>query len=348
MENIYSKSETQSDLRANGRILNEQALIRRTNKMIDDWNVYPQIPAGDLTFGFISKVEQFNPLYSLDNLRTSILDMLMEQTDYKYDYEEFDEIMASTFGLREENLKIKIADNLVKEYKEKVGTIRMIYDSEMDLRPDETTVFYYAYSIYKISAELKNDDGLFFARLALKALDNFYCKKNQMPYFGIKKSGMLLNLSQYNEDRQLYLHILNLIESAICKNGEKSSAILNQVKEKENSKKRKNNLKNAKNTTLNVFIRIFMVVAVLISFKIYMGVINFDFDSWIIDLSKILLLFSATIFNIKNRNLVKVIIFDIVMAALFYPLCWLVTYLALFAIIFVVLMVVGFFKLTND
>lgn len=91
-----------------------------------------------------------------------------------------------------------------------------------------------------------------------------------------------------------------------------------------------------------------MVVAVLISFKIYTGVINFDFDSWIIDLSKILLLFSATIFNIKNRNLVKVIIFDIVMAALFYPLCWLVTYLALFAIIFVVLMVVGFFKLTND
>lgn len=177
MNNIYSESETQSNLYANGKILNEQALIRRTNKMIDDWNIYPQIPEGDLTFGFISKVEQFNPLYSLDNLRTSILDMLMEQTDYKYDYEEFDQIMASTFGLREENLKIKIADNLIRQYKEKVSTMRMIYDSEMYLRPDETTVFYYAYSIYKISAELKNDDGLFFARLVLKALDNFYCKK---------------------------------------------------------------------------------------------------------------------------------------------------------------------------
>lgn len=344
MENMYSKS----DFYESKNIENEQALIRRANKMIDDWNIYPQMPEGDLTFGFISRVEHFNPLYSLDNLKASILDMLMEQTDYKYDYEEFNQIMASSFGLREENLKLKIVDNLIRRYKEKVGTIRMIYDSEMNLRPDETTVFYYAYSIYKISAELKNDDGLFFARLTLKALDNFYCEKNKIPYFGINKSGMLLSLPQYNEDRQLYLHILNLIESAICKNGEKSSELLNQVKENESNKKRKNNLKNTKNTAVNISVRIFMVIAVILSFNVYMNVIEFDFDSWIIDLSRILLFAATMIFNIKNRNLVKVIIFDIVMAALFYPLCWLVTYLALFAIIFIVLMVVGFFKLTND
>lgn len=71
-----------------------------------------------------------------------------------------------------------------------------------------------------------------------------------------------------------------------------------------------------------------------------------EFDEWIPGVSGIILFFIALMFNIRVRNAVGVILFNIVLAAMFYPFCWLVAWVSLFALLAIILVVIGFFNFT--
>lgn len=346
MEEIYSKSAENLKTLQEGGMPNGDALIRRANKMISEWNIYPAIPTrGDLTFNFIANVRNFEPLFELKALESAILDMMMEQTNCQYDYDEFKELIDISFGRQERDLKIRVLQALISDYKSFVSTLSVKYDNQMNLRPDETAIFYYSYSIYKVSAELGNIDGLFFARQALQALDIFYCEKNKIPYFGISKSGKFLSLSQFKEDKQLYDYIMNLIENSIKQNGgESHKERLNELHSKEKSKK----TKAAAGSATNVLIRIAMIFVVWGLCGLYTRIVQFDFDSWIFIVSQVIVIISAILFNVRYKNLAAVIIMDIVIAALLYPLCWVVSWVALAGIIFVVVIAISFFSFVHS
>lgn len=346
MENISSKSTENATVLKDTVIPNSEALMRRANKLISDWNIYPAIPTrGDLSFAFIANVKNFDPLSPLQMLKSAILDMMMEQTNYEYDYEDFSELLIATFGKEEKNLKTQILKALIEDCKSIIQTMRMKYDNLMSLRPDETTVFYYSYSIYKIANQLGIIDGLFFARQALQALDNFYCEKSNTPYFGISRSGKFLSLSEFKEDRQLYNYVMNLIEAAIKENGgETAEENLNKIHGKEKAQK----TKMATGKATNILIRIAMVFAVWLLCGVYTRIVPFNFDSWIILASQAIVMLSTILFNLKHNNLAAVIIMDIVIAALLYPICWVVSFFALGIILFGVFIVLSFYSFTRS
>ena len=204
---------------ANNRdIANRDALVRRANKMVREFDQYPLMPRGNLTLDFIRDVFNFNPLFVLDDLKHSVLDMLLEQTEYAYEEEELLPILEETYGKQEQQQKERILNILIDNFKKDLEGLRFRYWKYMNLRPDETVVFYYAFSVFYIARELHNDEGLLFARKTLRALHLFQCEKDDGLLDSIRHTGELLTLSEFSEDREIYIKLLRMIENEIQKN----------------------------------------------------------------------------------------------------------------------------------
>lgn len=204
-------------------IENYDALIRRANKMVKEYDRYPLIPEGNLSIEFIQNVFNFNPLFVLNDLRKAVLDMLLKVTEYKYDEEQLYPILKETYGKHESQHKERILRTLIENYKYDLKHYSFKQHSYMSLRPVETQIFYYAFSIFYISRDLKNGSGMFFARHALKGIGLIHCERSTTPFDGIGSTGRLLELSEFTKDAVVYNKMMQMIESEIEKSGDQES-----------------------------------------------------------------------------------------------------------------------------
>ena len=129
-------------------IQNYDALVRRANKVVQEFDKYPLMPSGDLSIGFIKKVFYYNPLFVLDDLKKGLMDMLLEVTQYQYEEQQLQQIIEETYQRYERGHKERILQILIDEYKRVINGFWDSYRYYMDLRPHETQVFYYSYSIF--------------------------------------------------------------------------------------------------------------------------------------------------------------------------------------------------------
>lgn len=225
------------------RIENYDALVRRVDKMVADYNKYPLMPSGDLSIEFIENVFNFNPLFVLDDLKKGLYDVIMEKTEFMYSQKELSHLIETTYQRRDEEQKGRIFNNISHNFSnflDSFSSYTVTPHSYMDLRPVETQIFYYAFSLYYISKELKYSDGFLTAKQALKALEMFHCEKSSTPFDGIKQSGKLLNLSEFSRDRQVYDKLMSMIDAEITENGnEVAKATLKEETETSNSQYKK-------------------------------------------------------------------------------------------------------------
>lgn len=219
----------------NNTISDYEALLRRANKIVSEYDRYPLMPEGDLSIEYIKRVFNFNPLFVLDDLKKRLINTLLEVTDYKYSEEELQPIINESYGKQEKRHQERILNMLVKNYKHDVNLIRPQYTYYIDLRPMETKIFYYAFSIFYIGRKLHNDSALLFARTVISAINLLYCEKSSVPAaYGMKHSGMLLSLSDFKEDQAVYYRLVDMIESEIANNSsEDTKQKLTDLKKKE-------------------------------------------------------------------------------------------------------------------
>lgn len=227
-----------AQLNNNTTIKNYDALVRRATKMVKEFDRYPLMPTGDLSIETIENVFEFNPLFVLDDLKKQLENMLLEQTDYEYDFEDLKPIMEGVYNKYLKYHKSRILDILQENVKTDMDQIRNCYSYYMDLRPIETLLFYYAFSIFYISQELMFEPGYISARVALGAINLLYCEKSDVSSMGMgfKHTGKMLNLSEFERDRQVYNKMREMIETKIEKSN--NADIKEQLKEfekKENS-----------------------------------------------------------------------------------------------------------------
>lgn len=216
------------------KIENYEGLVRRADKMIKEFSKYPAIPSGNLSIDFIEDVFNFNPLFVLDTLKKSVMDMLLEKTDFKYSQNELSHIANETYKRHEENQKSRILNTIMENWKAFVDTINFFQHSYMSLRPLETQIFYYAYSIYYISKDLEFSEGLLYAKKVLEAISLFQCQKDSTPFDGIDHSGKLLSLKEFAKDKQIYDKMMAMIEAEINQcDDETVKAKLTEEKNKE-------------------------------------------------------------------------------------------------------------------
>ena len=221
------------------KIENYEGLVRRADKMIKEYSKYPAIPSGNLSIDFIEDVFNFNPLFVLDTLKKSVMDMLLEKTDFRYSQTELSHIAEETYKRHEENQKSRILNTIIENWKEFVDTINILQHSYMSLRPMETQIFYYAYSIYYISKDLKFGEGLLYAKKVLEAISLFQCQKDSTPFDGIDHSGKLLSLKEFARDKQVYDKMMAMIEAEINQCGDETvKTKLTEEKNKENKAKK--------------------------------------------------------------------------------------------------------------
>lgn len=222
------------------KIANRDALVRRAMKMVKEYNRYPLMPTGDLSIEYIKNVFNYNPLFVLDDLRKSVLDMLMHESDFQYDEELLYPILEETYGKSEEAHKNRILKILIENFKSKLPNYRFSQHCYLDLRPLETEIFYYAFSIFYISRDLKNTSGMLFARHTLTAIGLIHCEKSNDLIMAVESTGKLLNLSEFSQDAAIYHKMMKMIETAIENSGDPT--YINelhsmQAKEKESQEK---------------------------------------------------------------------------------------------------------------
>ncbi len=205
------------------KIYNYQALCNRISRMIKDFNSYPIMPEGDLSVEFIENVFSYNPLFVLDDFKLTIILTLLEKTDYKYSEDELMPLIDETYGKKEKDLKGDILNYLIENFKSDINHVQFKQHSYMRLRPDETMLFYYAYSIFYISKDLNFIPGVLFARKALQSITFFQCEKGTNPIDGIKRNGKLLNLSEFSRDRNVYNKLKIMIENEIEKSNDEDA-----------------------------------------------------------------------------------------------------------------------------
>ncbi len=222
-------------------IENYQALYNRINKLISDFDVYPLMPEGNLTIEFIENVFSFNPLFVLDDFKKDIMNILLEKTDYKYSEEELMSIVNETYVKREKELKIGVLNQLINNFKGYTDNIWRKETSYMQMRTKETILFYFAYSIFYISKDIKSISGVLFSRTVLKSLDLIHCEKRTSKFNldGFKCSGKMLDLREFSRDRNVYEKMKSMIEKEIeNSNDEEAKQELKKAIEEENKQKK--------------------------------------------------------------------------------------------------------------
>ena len=218
------------------RITSFESLIRRANKMVEEFDNYPLMPQGDYSFNFINKVLTYNPLFVLDDLKKAITDMLLEQTNYKYSEEELMPIVEITYGKKENFHKARILRTLMNGCNHDIRTFSFNDLDYIDLRPQETTLFYYGYSIFYIARDLKDYNSMLVARGALKFIPLLESAKCTLPMsnWGSKRAGKIFTLPEFEADQLLYAQILAMIEAEINNSSDsEAKEKLSQEKEKE-------------------------------------------------------------------------------------------------------------------
>lgn len=207
------------------KIDNYEGLVRRADKMIREYDRYPLMPEGNLSVEYIENVFNFNPLFVLDDLKKQVGDMLLEKTDFRYSERELSHILEATYKRREEEQKSRIY-NIIKNnfsnYLNTFSSYTICPRYHMDLRPVETQIFYYAYSLYYIAKELNFSDGFLTARQVLKAIDMLHCEKSNN-IDGFRKSGKMLDLAEFSRDKKVYDKLMTMIEDEINNNCDDST-----------------------------------------------------------------------------------------------------------------------------
>lgn len=201
----------------NKNIKDYDALVRRANKIASDFDRYPLMPQGDHTIEFIEKVFDFNPLFVLDELKKHLMDTLLEVTEYKYSEEELQPIVEEAYTKHETEQKERILKTVIENYRSEVRNYIFRHSWYVFLRPEETVVFYYAFSIFYIARDLHKGPALLYARQALKTVELFHCEKDTTPLRDIKHSGKMLSLSEFKRDYAVYDKLINMIEEEIEK-----------------------------------------------------------------------------------------------------------------------------------
>lgn len=325
------------------REFTKDALIRLAGKMVDEFAGVPAIPMGDMSFDFINSVSRFNPLFVLDDLRKQIIDVLYEKTEYRYEESYFEDILKETYEKKIRFHQKRILDTLVEDYKGIVDGFRYNYDTYLDLRPDETRVFYYAHSIYYISNILNDVSGMFFARTCLKALEIFQCEGNKTYHkvgAGFSSTGPMLEKKAFRDDYRLYKSMLEYIESKIISvGGDSAKKKLEDTKKRENREKTKQNAQ----TNAAIYTKVILMTAMLAAFVVISLFSNSPvMEGWIPLASGAALWLLGLAFNIRIRNVIAVVVLDLVLLAAFIPVCFLIDLLVEAALALVVVVIVGF------
>ena len=179
-------------------------------KTAAEFDLYPIIPKGDFSIEFIENVFSFDPYYVLNILKEHIFYALLEKNNGKCEYalSEAEEL----YSKYEMSHKERILNMLIDEFRSNFGNTVFTHYSYSSLRITETVIFYYAFSIFYISRDIKNKSGIDFSKIVLNTLNIMRCEKSDNFYLPVKNSGKMFALPEFSRDKAVFEKLHNMID----------------------------------------------------------------------------------------------------------------------------------------
>lgn len=213
-----------------------EALERRTEKVVKEFNSFPAIPSDNISYDVVANVFSFNPFCLLKKLRKSLMDMLLERTDYRIPETELKPIIESAYGKYEKKYKQKALKYYGDSFEEIMHYWTFSYTYYLDLIPVVTQIFYYSYAVFYAGKELNDIDSLLYSRRILSALTLIFCQRGDVKINGmlVRKSGKFLKLSEFEEYRTLFLNMKQMIEDEVySRNAPNILSTMNEINKME-------------------------------------------------------------------------------------------------------------------
>lgn len=190
-------------------------LAKTAAKRAAKFDLLPIIPQGDLTIEFIEKVFDYSPLYVLDFLKGDIVKALTNESMLEKNENRITSTARKIYSEYETYHKNRILKGLIANFRALLADLEFKHYSYMTLRPTETLVFYYAFSIFAISCDLNDISGLKFARVALKTFELLSIERGDNSRDAAYKSGNITDLPEFKRDKCVYEKMRIMIDSKI-------------------------------------------------------------------------------------------------------------------------------------
>ncbi|MBR5922853.1 MAG: hypothetical protein IKZ59_03555 [Clostridia bacterium] len=191
-------------------------LLKKATILALSFDLYPIIPRGDLSKGFTEKVFDFDVYTVLDILQGDIINMLIARTNGEFEMAELLQIANKVCTDYEKALKSKMLDSLISNFRNEYGKLVMTHSSYMTLQPAITFILYYAFTVFKISSDLCDRQGLNFSKIILNTATLITCEKSQKSYLAIKKGGKAFALPEFKREKAVYKKLEAMIENEIA------------------------------------------------------------------------------------------------------------------------------------
>ena len=326
----------------------KDSLLRRAQRVVDNFNFCPYIPkANENTVGIgyfeCDYISSFDPLNHLPLLKQSIVENLMEYTAYEFEESYFDDIVEELYTKREREYQIKVL-NLLTESIENIH-IRGMYTDLPTLRFAEYDILMYAHCLMFVSCKTKEYKGLIVARNCLQLLNEFKVEKTTtIKGFEIFQSGHMLSLNQFYNDKCLYKKWLDFIDKTILENADEE--IQNELVSIKTTIEKEDDERDRKVQSLittKVVMCIFQFIASLLCIALLSEAISEVYPP-MATVTIVFLTFLNITTCVKLKSNGGVIFWSVFFTAISYPLAILATYLFAGMVLIGIAFVVGLFK----
>lgn len=333
--------------------VDKEALKRKINRLIDTFNPYPDLsmaytPQYSNEFEY-NQVNDYNPFYRLNQLKGNITDCILQTTAYKYDVSEFDDVVNDTYGRRLKAMKEQIRDYVFSEFENSTKNMRCTYNDLPTLRRDEFTIYFFARVATTICCDIQDANGLITTRIKLMRLNSFFCEKNNGLH-PIYNSGHVLSLPQFATEKQLYDHLMNFLKEAALQ----MNPALQEYFDKETAVTTKHEKKRKTRSAINILTR--TIMAILSPLYMYLSyqtaaAMGADFSQIPRDITLLvamILCIILIIFNVKIKSVPVVIVADIIISALLYPVSLVAVVAIQIVVVGFVILVIGFISIFHS
>ncbi len=311
--------------------LNGAVLIRRAEAFTQSYDVVPDFTGYEV---YLSKIDEFNPLIKINEFPSLLIGDLMAFTNYAYSRDKIEEIIlkdylpiAKTRLLS--NLRIYFVEKIEAFIKEKNG--KFVYENNWSLELDIATVYRYSRYFAIVCCEMGDWEGLKFAKQILELISSFKCKvaldSTTREINGLRKGGQVLYLSQFADVKKHYDGLMEFILSSMVRINPDASQVVEEEKRRNADTEKEVKQYNKKSVLTRILCSVAILPVLYLEYIISSACIaSFnDIHIAVVICVGAVLGGLALAVNAALRNSTVSTIITVVLAALFLPLCFLVS-----------------------
>lgn len=320
----------------NKKVYSDDDLLQIISDYSSGYLKIPNLPRSLLSsdwsawrFDFLNNL---NPVAELQNFKEELIRCLVDATHRTVELERIQKVVDLAYSVcrnmalsNQKEYFMRVMEKFLArhEFDDEEFTYSTLWSVDSDI----TEMFICARCVALISCELKDSSGLRAAKVFLRVLESTYCKADS-DTGNISRSGYLLTLPQFRPVRDNYNNLIEFIQNSIIAIDPDAKEEIE--KEKTELQEQQTKADNAENSS--VMTRVLLSIAMPLLMYLVYNILSAKRAAEILEIGELAFWISGgtltlltILVNVRFRKPIVVIILNVLILALFYPIAQLVS-----------------------